>query len=82
MSNKENHIARLRAILRTSMALYVSSNEEVRDEHLMGSLAAVLCEALLVREVPIDDALETIRKTYEVVEMEMAMREKEESSVQ
>ena len=48
----------------------------------MGALAAVLCEALLVREVPIEDAIETIRKTYEVVQMEMAMKEKEESSVQ
>ena len=82
MSNKDNHITRLRTILRVSMALYVGNNEGVEDPQLMGALAAVLCEALLVREVPIDDAIETIRKTYEVVQMEMAMKEKEESSVQ
>ena len=82
MSNKDNHIARLRAILRASMALYAASNEGVDDSHLMSALSAVLCEALIVREVPLEPAIETIRKTYEVVEMEMAMREKEESSVQ
>jgi hypothetical protein len=79
---KENHLSRLRTMLRVSMALYVNNNEGVDDSHLMGALSAVLCEALIVREVPLEPAIETIRKTYEVVEMEMAMREKEESSVQ
>ena len=67
MSNKDNHLSRLRTILRVSMALYVGNNEGVDDPQLMGALAATLCEAIVLREVPIDDALETTLPLVKVI---------------
>lgn len=78
---KANHIHRLRKMLMAVLALYAKNEEDVDDASVLGALAAVLCQALVLRGQTIDDdILYVLRETYKLVEIEHAMNEKEEAA--
>ena len=78
---KANHIYRLRKMLMAVLALYAQNEEDVDDASVLGALAAVLCQALVIRGNTIDDdVLHVLRETYKLVEIEYAMNEKEEAA--
>lgn len=80
---KTNHVYQLRKLLMAALALYADTNkgDELDDSCILGALAAVLCHALIVRGNEIDEqVIDVLRRTYEVVEIEHAMQEKEEAS--
>jgi hypothetical protein len=80
MSQSE-HIHRLRSMMLGMLALYAQNNENVDDAAVLGALAAVLCQALIIRGNTIDDeVLHVLRETYKLVEIEYAMNEKEEAA--
>ena len=79
MSQSE-HIHRLRSMMLGMLALYAKNNENVDDAAVLGALAAVLCQALIIRGNTIDDdVLHVLRETYKLVEIEHAMSEKEDA---
>lgn len=83
MTNKSKHIYHLRKMLMNTLAFYAGQHENVDDTHLMGAISAVLCDALIVKGVPFDDDLiDTLRKTYTVCEIQHAMTDKKNNSVQ
>ena len=78
---RPNHIHQIRKMLMAVLALYAHSEEDVDDASVIGALAAVLCQALVIRGQTIDDdVLHVLRETYKLVEIEYAMSEKEEAT--
>ena len=83
MENKSEHIHRLRKILMTALAFYVGQNDDLDDSQVLGAIGATLCDALLIKGVAFDEGLiDTLRKTYAVCEIQYAMMDKENNSVQ
>lgn len=77
---KANHIYRLRKMLMAVLALYAQNEEDVDDASVLGAMAAVLCQMLVIRGNTIDeDVLHVLRETYKLVEIEHAMSEKEDA---
>ena len=78
---RPNHIHQIRKMLMSMLALYARSEEDVDDASVIGALAAVLCQALVIRGNTIDDdVLHVLRETYKLVEIEYAMSEKEDAA--
>ena len=78
-----NHIQRIRTLIMAALAMYAKTHEgeELDDAAVLGALGAVFCHALIVRGNTIDDqTIDVLRRTYELVEIEHAMQEKEEAS--
>ena len=78
--DRARHVAQLRRILMSVLALYVQEEDGVTDVEVVAALSATFCEALVVRGSEIDDdVLHVLRETYKLVAIEHAMREKEDS---
>lgn len=85
MTDADNtpHISNLRSIIMLTLAAYAKTHDDVEDTHMVGALAAGLCDALIIKGMPLDDeVLDTIRKTYDLCEIQHAMMDKENNSVQ
>lgn len=73
-----NHIYRLRKMMMAMLTLYAHQNDDLDDAAVLGAMAAVLCQMLVIRGNTIDeDVLHVLRETYKLVEIEHAMSEKE-----
>ena len=83
MTDKTPHIHRIREAVMMTLSVYARAHDDVSDAQMIGALSACMCEALVIKGVPMsEDVLDTIRKTYEVVEIQHAMTDKENNSVQ
>mgnify|MGYP001428866237 CR=1 FL=1 len=81
---KTPHLHNIRKAVMTTLAVYAYAHEnEVDDAAMLGALSACLCDALIIRGQPLnDETIDVIRKTYEVCELQHAMAEKQNNSVQ
>lgn len=83
MTDKTPHIHRIREAVMMTLSVYAHAHESVTDAEMLGALSACFCEALVIKGVPLSDELfDTLRKTYDVVEIHHAMQEKQEETVQ
>ena len=83
LDKQATHIANLRGLIMRTLAAYAGRHDGVTDDHLLAALAACLCDALIIKEIPFDDdVVNTIRKTYELCEIQHAMTDKANNSVQ
>lgn len=83
MDNEATHIGSIRNAIMRTLALYAAVNDDVQDSQMVAALAACLCDALIIKGAQFSDELvDSIRKTYEVCEIQRAMDEREENSVQ
>lgn len=77
------HISNLRSIIMLTLAAYAKTHDEVTDTDMVASLAACLSDALIIKGMRFDDeVIDTIRKTYDLCEIQHAMMDKENNSVQ
>jgi hypothetical protein len=78
-----NHTRNIRTSIMLTVETYFQMHKGVKTSHILGALSACLCDALLARDLKFDDnIIESIRKTYELCEIQAAMDEKENNSVQ
>jgi hypothetical protein len=77
------HIHYIRGLVMRTLSMYAHAHEDVTDAAMLGALSACLCDALIIRGQPLnDETIDVIRKTYEVCELQHAMAEKQNNSVQ
>lgn len=83
MTKEVSHIHNIRSAVMMTLAVYANAHDDVTDGAMVGALAACLCDALLIRGQEFnEEVIDVIRKTYEVCEIQHAMRDKENNSVQ
>jgi hypothetical protein len=82
-TTKTPHLHNIRKAVMTTLSMYAYMHDEVDDAAMLGALSACLCDALIIRGQPLnDETIDVIRKTYEVCELQHAMAEKQNNSVQ
>ena len=82
-TESSNNVHALRSSIMLLLTTFVASAKNPKDSEILGALAACFCQALLINGTPLnDEVIESIRKTYDLVEKEHAMAEKEGATVQ
>ena len=82
-TNSSENVHALRSSIMVLVSAFMQSKRDPKVSEVLGALAACLCDTLLLNGTPLDDKVfDSIRKTYELCEMQQAMSEKDGETVQ